>query len=212
LLSNNLLALLDELHAIAQLGLNFAENPYDRERYQRLLDISVEQYAVLTGLPPMVINDRFRQELGYITPKVGCAGAIFNDEGHLLLIKRSDNGKWGLPGGYAEVNRSPQDNLYRELREETGLEVEIISLVDVYHVLPGQFDWQPHTVYSLVYLCRATAGELTPSHETPEVGYFDHTTISDWHSNHQMRAEQAYARWWACKFAFNCSCTSKNAV
>lgn len=200
MLNNNLLALLDELRAIAQLGLNFAENPYDRERYQRLLDISVEQYAVLTGLPPMVINDRFRQELGYITPKVGCSGAVFNDDGHVLLVKRSDNGRWCLPSGYAEVNQTPQENCRREVLEETGLHVEVGPLLDLYCIRPGEYG-QPHTLYILLYLCTVGGGTIMPSHETPEVGYFDHTTITDWHSNHQMRAEQAYAGWCAMRGA-----------
>lgn len=191
----HVLALLDEIRAIAQLGLNYSENPYDRERYERLLRMAVEAYAGLTALSPDDIDVRFRRELGYITPKVGCAGAVFDDDGHVLLVKRSDNDRWALPGGYAEVNLSPHDNLRRELREETGLEVEIITLVDVYHVLPGEFAWQPFTVYSLVYLCHAVGGALTPSHETPEVGFFDHTIIVDWHGNHQIRVEQAYARW-----------------
>jgi ADP-ribose pyrophosphatase YjhB (NUDIX family) len=194
-MSLSIFALLDEIRTIGQLGLNFSENTYDRERYERLLHLAAGEYAAISELPESDLQVFFRRELGYITPKIGCAGAVFNDQGHLLLIKRSDNGTWGLPGGYAEVNLSPEENLHRELREETGLEVEIISLVDVYHVLPGEYSWQPYTVYSLVYLCRPIGGELTPSHETPEVGFFDFNSIIDWHGNHLKRAQDAYAQW-----------------
>jgi ADP-ribose pyrophosphatase YjhB (NUDIX family) len=191
----SLLALLDEIRSIGQLGLNFSDNPYDRERYERLLRIASGEYAAVSGLPEDDLEGFFRRELGYITPKVGCAGAVFNDDGHLLLIKRSDNGKWGLPGGYAEVNLSPEENLHRELHEETGMEVEIISLVNVYHVLPGEYSWQPYTVYSLVYLCRPIGGELTPSHETLELGFFDLNSVTDWYGNHSKRAQDAYTQW-----------------
>ena len=150
----SILALLDEIRSIGELGLNFSDNPYDRERYERLLQIATGEYAAVSGLPEGDITDIFRRELGYITPKVGCTGAVFNDEGHVLLVQRSDNGKWCMPGGYAEVNLSPQENCRREVWEETGIEVEISSLVDVYYVLPGECTCSLYTLISMVYLCQ----------------------------------------------------------
>ncbi|MEY4518837.1 MAG: hypothetical protein RLZZ499_1436 [Cyanobacteriota bacterium] len=61
-----MLKLLEEIRAIAQLGLNYSNDVYDRERYQRLLDLASSKYACLSDLPPQVISDRFRTELGYI--------------------------------------------------------------------------------------------------------------------------------------------------
>src|SRR5262245_1293567 len=98
--------------------------------------LAASEYADITGLTDEAIIARFRQDLGYITPKIGCAALIFNDQGHILLVKRSDNGKYGLPGGYAEVNQSPQENLRREVWEETGLEVEVGALFGLYYMLP----------------------------------------------------------------------------
>jgi ADP-ribose pyrophosphatase YjhB (NUDIX family) len=193
-LSSDILALLDELRSIAQLGLNYSENPYDRERYERLLRLTAGQYSAVSSVPEDEITTYLRKELGYITPKVGCNGAVFNEQGHVLLVQRSDNGRWGLPGGYAEVNMTPQDNCRRELLEETGLEVEVGALVDVFSMLPGEYD-QPNTNYILVYLCHITGGILTTSHETPVVGFYDRATITDWHSNHQLRTERAYQKW-----------------
>jgi ADP-ribose pyrophosphatase YjhB (NUDIX family) len=190
----SILALLDEIRSIGELGLNFSDNPYDRERYERLLRIAGTEYAAISGLPESDVQAFFRRELGYITPKVGCSAAVFNDEGHVLLVQRSDNGKWCLPGGYAEVNMSPQDNVRREVREETGIEVTVDALIDVYYSLPGQYD-QTHTLYSLLFACNMTGGTLTTSHETPVVGFYDHTTITDWFTTHQQRVEQAYQRW-----------------
>lgn len=190
----NIAALLDELRSIAQLGLNYAQDPYDRERYERLMRLAVTEYANITGLPEAEISDRFRQEIGYITPKVGCAAGIFNEKGDVLLVKRSDNGRWGLPAGFCEVNQTPRENLKREVREETGLQVEVGKLVDVFSVLPGEYG-QPNTLYAIVFLCTVMGGTLTPSHETPVVGYYDHRTITDWHFDHQKRVERAYQYW-----------------
>lgn len=195
---SNIFALLDEIRAIGQLGLNYNHDPYDRERYERLLRIAAREYAKITGLTDEVLLKRFRNELGYITPKTGCNGAIFNDDGHVLLVKRSDDGSWCLPGGYAEVSTTPPENCRREVYEETGLQVEVGSLVGVFWVLPGEYNL-PNTNYILVYLCKVTGGSLTPSHETPEIGYFDHTTITNWHTNHRDRAQHAYAKWLAEK-------------
>jgi 8-oxo-dGTP pyrophosphatase MutT (NUDIX family) len=190
----NLLAILDEIRSIAQLGLNYSQDHYDRERYERLLRLATREYTDLTGMPENEIDGRFRAELGYITPKIGCAAAIFNDEGHVLLVRRSDNGRYGLPAGYAEVNQSPQENLRREVREETGLEIEVGALIDVFCVLPGQYH-QPHTLYALLFSASVIGGALTTSHETPEVGFYDHRLITDWHFDHGQRVERAYQLW-----------------
>jgi ADP-ribose pyrophosphatase YjhB (NUDIX family) len=193
-LSTSLLALLDEIRAIAQLGLLYAENPYDQDRYQRLLRLAAGEYAALSGVDENALVARLREEVGYITPKTGCNGVIFNDEGHVLLVQRSDNGKWCLPGGFAEVNMTPQDNCRREVWEETGLDVRVGTLVDVFCVLPGQYD-QPNTHYILVYLCEVIGGTLTPSHETPVVGFYDWRKVTDWHSSHRERTARAYEKW-----------------
>lgn len=190
----NIAALLDELRSIAQLGLNYAQDPYDRERYERLLRLAVTEYAAITGLSENEISERFRQELRYVTPKVGCAACIFNEGGEILLVKRSDNGRWGLPGGFCEVNQTPQENMKREVHEETGLEVEVGTLIDVFSVMPGEYG-QPNSLYALVFLCKAIGGTLAPSHETPVVGYYNYTAVTDWHTNHRLRAERAYQYW-----------------
>ena len=190
----NIAALLDELRSIAQLGLNYSKDPYDRERYERLMRLAVTDYASVSGLPENEITQRFRKELGYVTPKVGVAAGIFNEQGHAFLVKRSDDGMWGLPAGYCEVNQTPQENMKREVREETGLEVEVGPLVEVFSVMPGDYG-QPNTLYALVFLCKVTGGTPTPSYETPVVGYYDHKTITDWHFDHGLRVERAYQYW-----------------
>src|SRR4051794_11395238 len=99
-MTGNILDLLDEIRSIAQLGINYAKDPYDLQRYHRLMTLVSDYYADITELDSLHIRDRFLKELGYITPKIGVQGAIFNDVGEILLERRKDDGLWGLPGGW----------------------------------------------------------------------------------------------------------------
>ena len=85
---HNILEMLEEIRAIAQLGPNYTSDVYDRERYERLLAIACGEYAALSGMAPDKISGLFRSELGYTTPKVGVSAAIFNPDGEILLVNR----------------------------------------------------------------------------------------------------------------------------
>jgi hypothetical protein len=89
--SSNSLEFFEELRSIAQLGLNYTKDPFDRERYQRLLELVVEKYSVLSNLPAEEVASRFRSDLGHITPKVGVDAAVFSEDGRMLLVKRTDD-------------------------------------------------------------------------------------------------------------------------
>jgi 8-oxo-dGTP pyrophosphatase MutT (NUDIX family) len=185
--------LLEELRDIAQLGLNYTQDPFDRARYQRLLTRAAEQYGLLASLPPEEITDRFRAELGHITPKVGVDAAIFDADGRLLLTRRADDRLWCLPCGWAELAESPQESLRREVLEETGLEVAVGALLDVRHRLPGQFG--PHTSYHILYHCVPTGGALSTSEESLAVAYRDPVEIAEWHADHAEAARIARDYW-----------------
>lgn len=185
-------ALLEELRAIAQTGLHYNQHdPYNRERYERLLTLASQEYAALGAGAAAALAAQFKRDAGYITPKTGTCGVVLNEKQEVLLVKRSDNGKWALPGGYAEVGMYPEMNAQREIREETGIEVRVGALIGVYSVLAGERPDVTFTHYTLAYLCTAVGGALRPSHETPVVGYYDPATITHWHSDHQRRIKDA---------------------
>ena len=102
---DNKMEFLDELRNIAQLGLNYAKDNHDRIRYERLLEMASVEYSELTGLPVDIVEDKLRNELGHITPKVGVNAAIFSEAGHLLLSRRFDDKAWELPGGWVIFER-----------------------------------------------------------------------------------------------------------
>ncbi|SFL23632.1 ADP-ribose pyrophosphatase YjhB, NUDIX family [Halogranum rubrum] len=187
------LAFLDELRVIAQNGLEYAENPYDRERYDRLLTLTSEGYGDLLDLPTESVRERLAADVGHATAKVGGGAAVFDDAGRVLLVERADDGTWGLPCGYVEPNESPAETAVRETREETGLDVESVELVDVYHRPPGHLG--PHSLVSVRYLCERRGGELTTSHETTDVQYWHLDEVPVWHKDHEAAARDAEAVW-----------------
>lgn len=186
--------LLDEIQTIARNGLLFADNPYDKERYQRLLAIATESYAQLSTLPVEQISARFANELGYVTPKIGADAAIFNRQGEILLMNRADGSGWCLPCGWVEPNEKPSQAVVRETFEETGLVVEVIDLVGVFTRLPSAVNG-PHTMVAVVHLCRIVGGELTISHEGSELAYWPIDQVVHWHATHQQYADAAHAMW-----------------
>lgn len=191
---NNLVGLLAEISVIARNGLYYAKDPYDEERYQRLLDLAVAQYSELSGLPPVQLMEQFRRELGIVTPVVGVGGAVFADDGKILLIRRHDDKCWSLPAGAAEVHESPEEGAVREIYEETGLEVEVDTIIRVFHRLAGVYG-TASTVYSIYYHCIAVGGTLQTSRESLEVGFFDYQEISEWHKDSRDRAEVCHRFW-----------------
>ena len=188
----DILQLLDEVRILASNGLEYADNEYDRERYTRLMELVAEYYGHVLDLPPKEVRDRFRRELGHVTPKVGSDGAIFNDSGHILLMQRVDNGTWCLPCGWIEPDETPSEAVSREVREETGLEVRPKKLVGLF---PRQVGGTagPHIVISVLYLCEVLGGTLACSFEGLGLRYWEIDDVPEWHAHHERLARAAKA-------------------
>jgi ADP-ribose pyrophosphatase YjhB (NUDIX family) len=190
----DIFALLDELRTLAQNGLQFASNPYDRERYERLLRLAAQSYSELLDVPAKTIRARFRSEIGYVTPKVGADAAIFDENGEILLMERADGRGWCLPCGWVEPNERPIDAAIREAREETGLEIKVKQLVGVFTRMPSA-EHGPHTMIAVVHLCEVIGGELTLSHEGSALRYWPIEEVQDWYAAHERYARAAHAVW-----------------
>jgi ADP-ribose pyrophosphatase YjhB (NUDIX family) len=190
----DIFSLLDELQAIARNGLQFALNPYDRERYERLMRLATQTYSELLGVPDEAIRKRFSNEVGCITPKVGADAAIFNEKGEILLMERADGSGWCLPCGWVEPNEKPIEAVTREVREETGLEIKVKQLVGVFTRMPSGENG-PHTLIAVVHLCEVVGGELTLSHEGLALRYWPIDKVKDWHATHKKYARAAFAMW-----------------
>jgi ADP-ribose pyrophosphatase YjhB (NUDIX family) len=189
-----MLPLLDEIQTIARIGLNFTTNLYDRERYERLLDLVTAYYGRALDLPPVAVRQRLVGELGYITPKVGAHAALFDAEGNILLVRRADDGRWCLPCGWVEPNEAPEETVVRETREEIGLDVRVRTLTGVF-TRKAHGGYGPHSAIAVGYLCELIGGCLQPSHEVCEGRYLRIEDVSDWHEKHLEYALAAKAIW-----------------
>lgn len=177
----NILPLLDELRVMAQAGLCWADDPYDRERYERILELVSEYYGEAIDMPPEEAHERLSTELGYVTPNVGVKAAIFDDAGRILLMQRPDEpiaGTWDIPGGAVEPFEAPATTAMRETREETGLATETIRVVDAYFMEPNAIN--PHGHILLLYLSRVTGGTLQLSREGDALEYWDIEDVPEW--------------------------------
>jgi len=187
----DLLALLDELRVIAENGLEYADDPYDRERYERIEALVEEYYGRTLDLPAADVRERLAGELGHVTPKLGATGALIDDEGRLLTMKRPV-GEWCLPGGNADPGEGPAETVVRETREETGLDVRPVELVDAYELPPGS-GYDPHGAVTLLYLCERVGGDLERSHEGLALKWQRAEMVDDWYSDHERYARDALA-------------------
>lgn len=169
---NEILRAARRVQAIAQAGLHYAENEFDRQRYQELRDLSVELSATATDMDMGKIRDLFTNETGFQTPKVDVRSVVIKDNKILLARERSDGG-FSLPGGFADVNNSPSETAVKEVREETGLEVRTSRLLAVIDTDRHSFPPLEYHYYKLVFLCDLIGGELCDSNETTEAGFFE---------------------------------------
>lgn len=185
--------LLDELRILAGTGLEYADDPHDEARYERILELASEWYGRAVDLRPAEVRSRFAAEVGHVTPKVSADAALFDERGRVLLQRRADDGTWCLPGGYAGPNEAPQETAVRETREETGLGVEPVDLVGVYTRRPGEYG--PDCLVVHVYLCRASDGTIEVAAEGDDVRYWSLDAVPEWHENHDRQARDARDVW-----------------
>jgi len=191
-------ALLDEVRALAQTGLHYSTDPFDRERYERLFALTTREYAERTGLAEEDVRARFARDIGYVTAKVGADAAVFDAHDRILLVRRADDGRWGLIAGWVDANEGPEEAVVRELAEEVGVEARVDRLVGVFARPPGA-DGNPHSVVSVVYLCDVVGGELRAlPHEVAEIAwrFVDDVEPGTWHHHHETLARAAQEAHW----------------
>jgi ADP-ribose pyrophosphatase YjhB (NUDIX family) len=161
-----------ELQAMAQTGLAFPTTHWDQARYERLQALAAEIMAAHTTTPAPVLAQAFAAEWGYPTPKLDVRGAVFQDNRILLVRETADHHRWTLPGGWADINLTPAENVVKEIREETGFHTRPTKLAAALDRTRQGHTPQPFSAAKLFFLCEITAGTATPSAETSEVAFF----------------------------------------
>lgn len=177
--------------ALAQNGLTFTSDQYDVVRYEELAQLSAELLSVLTDRPAEDLRLELDRDVGYATPKVDVRGVLFDDDERVLLMRERADGRWSLPGGWADPHDTPAQAVRREVQEETGHEVEVLKLIACYdRDAQGHLPPLPVAVYKLFFLCRATGRVEAPQTlETLDVRWFSLDNLPDLSAG-RVRAEQ----------------------
>ena len=167
-----LLEEIKRLKAIADIGLLYSKNDYDKERYTELQNISYKLLGHISGHDTETLRSGFPAAADYPTAKVDIRGLVLSDEKKILMVRESVDGKWSLPGGWADVGCSPKETIVKEFKEETGLDVTAKALLAVFdkrfHAHPPQLFY----VYKMVFYCEATSFELAKGFDVLDVQYF----------------------------------------
>ena len=159
-----------EIQSLAQSGLAYTDNVYDIERYERLREISAGMIAEKTDLSIEKVKDLFCNETGYQTPKIDTRAAIFKD--NKILLTHENNGTWALPGGWCDVLESVGSNTIKEVKEETGLDVEATKVIAIQDRNKHNKPIYAHSVCKIFILCNVIGGKFVPNIETTEIKYF----------------------------------------
>ncbi|HWD59874.1 MAG TPA: NUDIX hydrolase [Stellaceae bacterium] len=191
------LAFARELHAIGQTGLHFAKDTFDRERYGRLRELASEMMAAGSGIAGSEVAELFGVEIGYATPRIGVRGAVFRDD-RILMVRETTDGRWSLPGGWAEVNQTARESVEREIREESGYTARAIKLAAVWDRTRQGHPPAPVSVCRLFFICELTGGTPRPSIETTEIDFFAEDALPELSPGrvlpHQIRRMFAHYR------------------
>ncbi|AEB28845.1 putative ADP-ribose pyrophosphatase [Carnobacterium sp. 17-4] len=160
------------LLSIAEAGLFYGKDLFDKERYEELQELSLKLISNLSNEPIEKLKKIVDSNEGYPTPKIDVRGYIKKDE-KILLVEDAKTKKWAMPGGYAEVGLTPKENVIKEVLEETGLIVESCELIAVFDTnlrkdIPQMFQY-----YKLVFDCTVNDDGLFKENiETSDMDFF----------------------------------------
>jgi ADP-ribose pyrophosphatase YjhB (NUDIX family) len=160
-----------ELRAIAQIGLTFSKDQFDRQRYTRIREIAASLIAQGSSENLETVLGLFGQDCGYATPKVDVRGAAFVD-GRILMVREISDGKWTLPGGWADVNQTAAECVVREIAEESGFQARALKLAAVHDYQKSNRGRWLDSIYKVFFICEIIGGCARPSDETSEVAFF----------------------------------------
>ncbi|MBS0988446.1 NUDIX hydrolase N-terminal domain-containing protein [Acetobacter okinawensis] len=168
-----------EIQAIAQTGLTFAKDPFDRERYTMLRTLAAKAMALGSGTPVQQIENLFAQQAGYATPKLEVRTGVFDADNRMLMVREVlDQNRWTVPGGWADVNLTASESAAKEVWEETGYTVRITRLAMVLdRARQGHEPPEAFSITKLFFLGELTGGAPATSIETSEVRFFARNEI-----------------------------------
>lgn len=173
-MENSWLSMAKRLQAIATTGCTYVQDKFDKERYEEVSAIALQMMSDLSQKPVAVIANLFNEgAASYQTPKAEVRAAVFHED-RILLIQEKSDGLWALPGGFADLGLSPQENVEKEVHEEANVEVEATHLYSVRHKMKGDYDPDVIDFYKMFFLCHIKNDPtVSPGLETSGAAYFE---------------------------------------
>jgi ADP-ribose pyrophosphatase YjhB (NUDIX family) len=179
-----------KVQAIAQNGLEFTRDPFDRERFQQLQQLVTHILTTHLEVTPGQLQGLWIGDEGYVTPKIDVRGAVFDHDKVLLVRERSD-GKWTLPGGWVDIGDAPAFAVEREIREESGYLAKAVKLAALYDKNNPAHGHPPGIlhIYKLFFLCELSGGQPATSEETDGVEFFPLDSLPPLSTGRTTRSE-----------------------
>lgn len=177
-----------EIQSIAQAGLAFSENKYDIDRYHRLRELSVRIMQEYTDLPAEKLVSLFAGETGYQTPKVDIRSAVFRGD-TILMAREKIDGRWSLPGGWADVNTSVSESAVRECLEEAGAVVKPKRIIAIITANRQNDFVYPYTIYKIFVECKLVEWKFIENTETFSAGFYSFDSLPELSTERNTRKQ-----------------------
>lgn len=186
----------DKLRDLSATGLEYANNDYDKTRYEIIQNIAIEMLAFATARPLETLLSLKSTVFSRMSPVVVGAAAVIDKEGKILLMRRTDNHLWTMPAGQMEVGETPAEAVVRETFEETGIRCVPKALVGIYDSRIWAKPPRSQHVYMFTFLCEPLVektAEPFDTNETLEIGWFAENKLpADLYEGHYKRISDSY--------------------
>ncbi|RXK57694.1 NUDIX domain-containing protein [Lacibacter luteus] len=188
-MTNELMRDITRLLSIADLGLLYHNNEFDKERYEELRAISLRLLSSVSEHTADELHERIPIAKDYPTVKVDIRGLVLSPDKKILLVKESTDGKWSLPGGWADVGYSAKETIIKEIKEETGLDAEVKHLLAVFDKNKHDHPAEPYYVFKLAFYCEALSTTLQKGFDVLDIGYFAINELPELSTNRILKTQ-----------------------
>jgi len=169
---NELITIAQRIRAMSQTALCYSHNDYEIDRSHELIALSDRIVSIVSGRNEVDIHADYHPMKEYVTPKVDIRAVIFNEKDEILLVKEKADGKWALPGGWADVGFTPTEVIIKETKEETGFDVRVVRLLAVMDKRCYNHPASPFYIYKLCFQCEIIGGNDKLTFDILERGFF----------------------------------------
>jgi ADP-ribose pyrophosphatase YjhB (NUDIX family) len=168
-----------QIQSLAETGIHYSKNPFELKRNQEINEACMKALQEITGKDENQIIINVYEGNGYKTPKVDVRAVVFNVRNELLMVKEKIDGKWALPGGWADVGFSPSEVAVKETQEEAGIRVKPVSLLAVMDKKCHEHPSDLYYIYKIFLGCEITGEDRMDGLETTDASFFGEDNIPE---------------------------------